>query len=250
MNVKMKKYILCITIISFCAVSLHADAPSFDRIVSDYNKIKTVSATIKQQVYMPDGEARYFGGEYYAESGGSLRIDYYSPARETVISNSTGLYWYIPEKKTVYVQTGAHPDTGFLNPSFGRIIEGGSADLKLEYQGREFYSFFRRAAVWKITSAKSGLVIKVWTDTGGLYVIRKYVLDNNGFEIMREIFSGHMLTGGVYLPSRIEMFARTPSGVVHSFTEYSNITVNTRFNSEIFIFRKDGDTVVRGLDEM
>lgn len=245
----MKKF-LSIIFILLCAAALRADAPSFDRIVSDYNKIKTISATIKQQVYMPNGEARYFSGEYYAESGGNLRIDYHSPARETVISNSTGFYWYIPERKTVYVQKGPHPDTGFLNPSFGRIIEGGGADLKLEYQGREFYSFFRRAAVWKITSAKSRLVIKVWTDPDGLYVVRKYVLDSNGYEVVREIYSGHVLTGGVYLPSKIEMYARTPSGVVHSFTEYSNIAVNNSLNAEIFIFRKESDTVVRGLDEM
>ena len=137
----MKKYIFSIIIILIYTAALHADAPSFDRIINDYNSIKTITASIKQQVYMPGGEVRYFSGEYYAESGGNLRIDYFYPGRETVISNSTGLYWYIPERKTVYVQKGAHPDTGFLNPSFERIIEGSAADLELEYEGNEFYSF-------------------------------------------------------------------------------------------------------------
>lgn len=246
----MKKYIFSIIIILIYTAALRADAPSFDRIINDYNSIKTITASIKQQVYMPGGEVRYFSGEYYAESGGNLRIDYFYPGRETVISNSTGLYWYIPERKTVYVQKGAHPDTGFLNPSFERIIEGSAADLELEYEGNEFYSFFKRAAVWRITSAKSGLTVKVWTDPDGLYVIRKFVLDSEGSEIVREIYSGHIYTGGVYLPSYIEMFARTPSGIVHSYTEYGNINVNTSLAPGFFVFKKEKDTVERGLDEM
>ncbi|HPS59132.1 MAG TPA: hypothetical protein PK514_13590 [Spirochaetota bacterium] len=246
----MKKYILITLIIPICAASLHADAPTFDRIISDYNSIRTISASINQQVYMPGGEARYYSGDYSADSSGNLRIDYYSPAREIVINNSSGFYWYIPGSKTVYVKKGAHGDTGFPAPSLGKIIEGNAADLSVTYEGREFYSFFKRAAVFTIKSAKSPMVIRVWTDPGGLYVLRKYVLDGNGYEIIREIYSGHINTGGVYLPSAVEMFVRTGSGIVHSYTAYSNIAVNIKLNSELFVFKKDKDTAVRSLDEM
>ena len=250
MNVKMKKYILCILIIPFSTAALFAAAPSFDKIVSDYNSIRTISASIKQQVYMPGGEVRYYSGEYYAESSGNLRIDYFLPARETVINNSSGFYWYIPERRTVYIQRGRNENTGFLTPALGRIIEGSAADLSVTYDGMEFYSFFKRAAVFSIKSVKSPLVIRVWTDPDGLYVLRKYVLDGQGYEIVREIYSGHVYTGGVYLPSAVEMFVRTASGIVHSYTSYSNIAVNSNLDSELFIFKKDKDTAVRSLDEM
>lgn len=246
----MKKYILCILIIILSAAVLRAGAPSFDKIISDYNSIRTISASIKQQVYMPGGEVRYYSGEYYAGSSGNLRIDYFLPARETVINNSSGFYWYIPDRKTVYVKKGEGRDTDFLNPSINRIIEGRASDLSVTYEGREFYSFFKRAAVWRITSAKSPMTIRVWTDTDGLYIIRKFVLDGNGYEIVREIYSGHVYTGGVYLPSGVEMFVRTSSGIVHSYTAYSNFAVNIKLNSELFVFKKDKDTAVRSLDEM
>lgn len=247
----MKKYILCIlTIIPLFAAALFAANPSFDKIINDYNNIKSISASIKQQVNLPGGEVRYYSGEYCAESSGNLRIDYFSPARETVINNSSGFYWYIPDRKTVYVKKGGGRDAGMFNPSIGRIIEGNVADLSVTYEGKEFYSFFKRAAVWSIRSAKSPMVIRVWTDPDGQYVLRKFVLDGQGYEIVREIYSGHVYTGGVYLPSSVEMFVRTSSGIVHSYTVYSNIAVNIKLNSELFIFKKDKDTAVRSLDEM
>lgn len=245
---KMRKYIPCITVLALCTTPLAAESPSFDRIIRDYSSIRTISASVKQQVYMPGGEVRYFSGDYYADSSGNLRIDYNYPERETVISNSTGFYWYIPGRRTVYVKRGR--DRDMLNPLPGRIIEGDVSKLKLQYEGTRFYSFFRRAAVWSITSAGSPLVIRVWTDSDGLYVIRKYVLDANGAELVREDYSGHVIAGGVYLPSRIEVFARTPAGVVHSHTEYSGITVNLKLQSGLFVFKKNRDTAERPLDEM
>lgn len=239
-----------ITLLLLLCVPASADAPSFDRIISDYNNIKTITASIKQQVYMPGGEVRYYSGEYCADSSGSLRIDYYYPDRETVINNSSGFYWYIPGRRTVYVQKGAHPDTGFLRPSIGKIIEGNAADLSVTYEGMEFYSFFKRAAVFRITSARSAMVIKVWTDPDGRYLLRKYVIDAGGYEIVREVYSGHVFTGGVYLPSSVEVFARTDAGIVHAYTVYSGIAVNIKLGSEIFIFKKEKDTGERPLDEM
>ena len=246
----MKKYILCMLVIPICASALRAGAPSFDRIINDYNSISTISASIKQQVCMPGGEVRYYSGEYSADSRGNLRIDYYSPDREIVINNSTGFYWYIPARKTVYVKAGARADTGFLTPSIGKIIEWDAAGLSVIYEGMEFYSFFKRAAVFRIESPGSPMVIRVWTDPGGLYVLRKYVLDSNGYEIIREIYTGHVNTGGVFLPSNVEMFVRTGSGIFHTYTVYSGIAVNMKLNSAIFIFKKDNNTVVKGLDEM
>jgi outer membrane lipoprotein-sorting protein len=247
---KMRKYIQCIIAIALCATPAGAEVPSFDRIIRDYNSIRTISASVKQQVYMPGGEARYFSGDYYADSSGNLRIDYSYPEQETVINNSTGFYWYIPARRTVYVQKGRDSGRSMLNPLPGRIIEGDSSKLKLKYEGIRFYSFFKRAAVWSITSEGSPLVIRVWTDPDGLYVIRKYVLDANGIELVRENYSGHVTVGGVYLPSRVEVLARTPAGVVHSHTEYSGIAVNLTLQRGLFVFKKSRDTAERPLDEM
>lgn len=226
------------------------DGPSIDRIIEDYNKIETISAGIAQQVYLPGGRIEYYSGDYRADNKGNLRIDYYHPTREIVINNSSGFYWYFPDKKTVYYKKGKLEQGEFFNPSPGKIIEENSSDIKVTYEGKEFYGFFNRAAVFSITSSRNPTVIKIWTDTDGLYVLRKYVYDSNGRELVREIYSDHVQTGGVYIPSSIELFMWTSKGTVHTYTRYSNICINIELPGDIFVFKKNSDLEFRKLDEM
>ena len=246
----MKRILSAVLFLLICAPLFSGDAPSVDRIIRDYNSIRTIKASIRQQVYMPGGETRLFSGDYYADNKGNLRIDYSIPAREVVINNSYGLFWYYPEERVVYEKRGKGGARGY-NPLIpGPAIEDDLSGLSVSYEGTEFYSFFKRAAVFTIRSERGGGEVRIWTDPDGLYVIRKYILDSSGREEVREIYSEHICTGGVYLPGRIEIFARTSRGILHTVTLYSNVVINSPLDEALFRFTEGKGYEERRLDDL
>lgn len=224
--------------------------PSVEKIISDYRSLRTIRATLKQQVYLPGGGMEFYSGDYYADSNGRLRIDYTYPEKSTVINCSEGLFWYYPDRKMVYVKKSGRDGAAYSGLAAIRLVDENPADISVTYEGMEFYSFFKRAAVYSITSLRSSTVIKIWTDPDGLYVLRKYVLDSSGREIIREIWSDHVYVSGVYIPSRIELYVRTAGGIVHTVTAYSNISVNASMSDELFRHNGGKGFKVRELDDM
>lgn len=246
----MKRFVFLLLIFLPGVCLFGGSGPGVDRIISDYNNLRSIRASIRQQVSMPGGGMEFYIGDYYADNKGRLRIDYTVPERSVVINSSEGLSWYYPERKKVYVKKKSGTGIEYSGISTIMLIDDSRSDITLSYDGMEFYSFFKRAAVYTIKSSHSSNVIKIWTDPEGLYVLRRYVLDSTGREIIREIWSGHVYTGGVYIPSRIEMYVRTYSGVVHTVTVYSDIVVNSAMNDELFRFREGKGFEVMELDEM
>lgn len=249
----MKKLMFLAVFIPVCVCAISdniSNDPCIEKIISNYNGIVTIAAGIKQQIYLPGGEVQCYSGDYCADNSGNLRINYHYPDREIVINNSEGFFWYYPDRKVVYVKRGKKDCTGLFNPSIGKIIEENSSNISVINEGKEFYSFFKRAAVYAIKSKRNSAVIKIWIDPDRCHILRKYVFNSDGYEIMREIYSGHVYAGGACIPSKVEVYARTETGTVHTYTEYSNISVNCKLNNDVFVFKKMKDVESRDLEDM
>jgi len=89
----------------------------------------------------------------------------------------------------------------------------------------------------------------LWVDPALKIIKRKYILDEEGREMVKEDYTNHALVNGVYIPSKIELKARTSSGVIHTVTEYGNIIINSRIDKDFFKFEIKPEMKVRVLGD-
>jgi len=105
------------------------------------------------------------------------------------------------------------------------------------------------AEVYSITSKINKTTMTLWIDPAVKIIKRKIILDESGREMIKEEYTSHAFISGVYIPSRIELTARTASGVIQTVTEYSNIVINSRLDRDIFEFKITSEMKVRRLND-
>lgn len=244
----INRYIL---IILFTAIPLYSGSSTdtdFNKIINDYLSVKNVKGAITQHIYAGDGSVEVYTGLYYAASGGLIRIDYFKPERQTVVVNSSGLYWYYPERKILFRTVKRGESNGDI-PALTDIIPAGSlTGVQIVSEGSRFYSFFKTASVYSITSGGSGTRFLIWLDAAQQRVIRKYIIDSSGREMLKEEYIEHSVINGVSIPVKIDLKARSAGGIIHTVTEYTGLSINSRMGGELFKFRVTPDMDVRELN--
>lgn len=249
-GITVKKIYISLIII-FIAASihpLHAEIADFKKIIADYLSVNTVRASIIQHIYMENGTVEVFSGNYYAASKGLIRIDYLRPESQSVIVNESGLYWYYNNRRLLFLSEKKSQGSGSIPALMNLIQVENLKGVNVVSEGRKIYSIFKMADVYSITSGEKKSKMIIWTDPIVKTVIRKYVLDEKGREILKEEYSVHTLVNGVYIPSRIEFKGRSARGLVHTLTEYGNIEINSPVDRDLFKFRITPDMKVRKID--
>ena len=66
--------------------------------------------------------------------------------------------------------------------------------------------------------------------------------------MIKEDYTDHAEINGIFIPSRIELKARTASGIVQTVTEYKDIVINSAIDKGFFKFKITPDMKVRMLN--
>lgn len=221
----------------------------FRKIVEDYLSVKTIKASIVQYIYPEDGSTEIYSGYYFASSGGHIRIEYLKPEKQVVVVNNSGLYWYYPERKLLFFSEKKKGGMSSV-PILMDIIPAESLKgVEVIKTGRRFYSLFKMADVYSITSLKNKTVITLWVDPFAGIIKRKVISDDSGREMIIEEYKTHTLVKGVYIPAKIELTARTFTGVVQTVTEYENLVINSPIDKDVFKFKVTDEMKVRMINE-
>ncbi len=244
-----RQYIIFSVIMIFLQCTVYAAEPVFERIIREYLSVRTIKGRITQHIYPGDGTVEVFSGDYYASSGGLVRIDYSIPEKQTVIVNSRGLYWYYPDRRLLFrAERNSH--SGSRIPALTDILPAGNLkSVDIQSEGNRFYSFFKTASVYSIISGTDGTRLVLWVDTAAGRVVRKYMIDKTGREMVREEYVEHQIINGITLPVKIDFRARSVNGIIHTFTEYSNVVINSEINGAMFRFKVTPDMEVREIGQ-
>lgn len=220
----------------------------FDNFVEEYSKIRSIRGTIIQYVYNGTAVER-MSGDYSAVAEGWFRIDYTEPEKQTVIYNSKALYWFFPNRLLVFTSLKDERDSVGSGLFPGNPISQILDDVKIEYRGITFYGLLNYAHVYSINTSSDRSSVRIWFEPGRRFIVRKYIIDNSGCEIMKEIYHEHFHTGKTYIPSHIELFARSRDGIIHTRTEYKDLSVNSYTDMKIFDFVIKKNMSVRRFDD-
>jgi outer membrane lipoprotein-sorting protein len=248
-GVNVKKLFLMITFFIVCCHNLHAEVPDFRRIIEDFLSVNTIKASITQHVFMPGGVTETYSGDYIAAAKGNIRIDYIRPERQTVVINGTGLYWYYCDRRLVFFTEKNNNGMDSIPVFINSIPEKKLKNIEIKFLGIKFYSFFKKAEVYAIYTGTDSTRLILWIDPASKLVIRKYILDDSGREIIKEDYTEHVNIKGISIPSRIEFRARTADGIIHTITEYRDIVINTPVDMALFRFRITPEMTVRILHD-
>ncbi len=244
-----KKHIISfILIIAAASRPLSADVSDFKKIIEDYLSVSTIKASITQYIYPEDGSAEVFSGNYFAASKGLIRIDYIRPENQTIVINDSGLYWYYSERRLLFFSQRNSGNGGTIPVMMNLIPEDNIKNLEVISEGKKFYSLFKTADIYSVISKKNKTRLVIWVDPLLKIIKRKYILDESGREMIKEDYTDHAEINGIFIPSRIELKARTASGVVQTVTEYKDIVINSEINKELFKFRITPEMKVRTLN--
>jgi outer membrane lipoprotein-sorting protein len=222
-------------------------ASIMEGVIKNYSAFNSIQASIVQHIFNPDKSYIKMTGDYCATGSGLMRIDYIFPSRQIVVNNRRGLFWYYPESEIVYSAESGDMKNESLPVFLKRVYEEGGDLFRLTYRGKRFYGFFSRAHIFDI-KLKNNNTFRVWVDNEGKYVLRKYLLDSSGREIVKELYSDYKEIDGIFVPSVIEVRARTSGGTVRTLTEYSNIIINKKINPSYFNFQIKQNMQVRSFD--
>ncbi len=247
----MKKSYIVLLILVFSGISHHsnADTDDFRKIIEDYLSVKTIRGSITQSIYLEDGSTEVFNGNYFAASKGLIRIDYIKPEIQTVVVNDSGLFWYYNERKLLFTSKKSNGSGGSVPALMDVIPADSMKGVEVIYEGVKLYSFFKTAEVYTITTKTNKTKIVIYVDPVVKIIRRKLMIDESGREMIKEDYIGHTLIGGVYIPSKIELKARTSGGIVHTLTEYKNIVINIPADKDLFKFKVTPYMKVRILSE-
>jgi len=246
--VKKSFIFLFIFIINAVSQPLFADIQDFKKIIEDYLSVNSIKSSITQYIYLDDGSTEVFSGNYFAASKGFIRIDYIRPESQTIVVNDTGLFWYYNDRKLLFLSEKKSENTGSI-PALMNVIPADSMkDIEVVDEGIKFYSLFKTAQVYSVTSKKNKTKMILWIDPVLKIIKKKYILDDTGHEMMKEEYTDYTEIEGIFIPSKIELKARTSSGIVHTVTEYSNIVINSRIEKDLFKFKITPEMKVRMLN--
>lgn len=217
----------------------------FNNYIKDYSSVKSIRGNLVQYI-INDASFEKISGYYSAINEGWFRIDYILPEKQIVIFNGKGLYWFYPERNLLYIKY-KKPDeqTSLPGTAFIQNFE----NVNVFYQGVRFYGLLKYAHVYSFKNVAGDRTVVVWFNPEKRYVVRKYIIDNSGREIVKEIYHEHCNTGSVYIPSKIELFIRSESGIIHTQTEYSDLQVNFSTDKRNYDFKIEKKMTVRYLDE-
>jgi len=245
-----KIYKLRFTIIIITTLRpLSADVRDFKKIIEDYLSVNTIKASITQHIYLENGSTEVFSGNYFAASKGLIRIDYMRPESQTIVVNETGLFWYYNDRKLLFLSEKKDENAGSIPVMMNVISSESLKDIDVISEGMKFYSLFKIVEVYSITSKKNKTKMILWVDPHMKVIKRKYILDESGYEMIKEDYIDHTRINGVYIPSKIELKARTSNGVIHTVTEYSDIAINSRLDKDLFKFKVRPEMKVRILSD-
>lgn len=234
---------------TFISLNLYGNTQKdFDEFIKGYASIKSIKGSIIQYIYNGNIVEKMHG-DYSAVSRGLFRIDYFYPEKQSVINNSNGLYWYYPDREIVFVKPVDRNDPGMVSYLPGNSCAAGIDGVNAVYEGIRFYGLFKYAHVYSFSSRSDGNIVNIWFEPERRYVIRKYITDRTGTELVKEVYHEHFISDGIYIPSTIELFIRSNNGVIHMRTEYKNLCINTPINKKLFEFSIKKNVTVRRLNE-
>lgn len=243
----MNTRLYALIIIILAGTASYAADTEFSRFINGYTSVRSIKGTINQYIYS-GASVEKFSGDYTSVSEGWFRIDYTYPEIQTVISNSRGLYWYYPERELLFVKYRDGGDSG-IAPLPGNPLVREFSGVKVVYEGVRFYGLIKYAHVYSFKTERGDNSVHIWFDPERRYVVRKYINDSSGREIVKEVYHEHFTDGKSYIPSVIELFVRSNSGVVHTLTEYKDLRINSLIDSRLFEFTIKKNMTVRGFDE-
>ena len=240
-----KNYLILFIVLIGMIQPLYGESDEFNRIIEGYLSVKTIKASITQYIYPGDGSAEVYSGNYFAASGGFIRIDYIRPERQIIVVNDTGLYWYYPGRKLLFLAQKKERPNGSIPVLMDMIPPDNLKNIDVARQGMKFYSFFQIAEVYSITSKKNRTKMVLLIDPVTKVIKRKFILDESDHEIVKEEYLDYACTDGICVPSKIEFMARTSNGVMHTLTEYSNMEINSNMDKDFFKFNVTPEMKVR-----
>lgn len=244
----MGKTIKIVLILVIAGASpVESAASGFDRIIADYLSVESIKASMTQYVYPEGGGTEVYSGSYFAVSKGYIRIEYVKPENQIVVVNDSGLYWYYPERKLLFLSEKKGPQNGAVQSLMNPVAPGSLKNIEPVYEGMKFVSLFRIAEVYSIRSKGNESRMMLYIDPLTKLVIKKTILDQSGRETVKEEYLDYACINGINIPSRIAISARTINGVVHTVTEYREIVINTPIKKEYFKFVVTPDIKVRPL---
>jgi len=247
--VRKSHIILFLIVISAAINPLNAAVPDFRKMIEDYLSLVSVKASITQKIYLEDGSTEVYSGNYFAASKGFIRIDYLLPESQTIVVNDSGLFWYYNDRNLLFVSGKKRSSNDSIPVLMSVISRESLKDIDIISEGVKFYSFFKMAEIYSITSKKNKTKMVIWVDPVLKIIKRKYILDETGREMIKEEYIGHTVIDGIYIPSKIDLKARTSGGVVHTVTEYSGIVINIRLDKDLFKFKVTQEMKVRVLND-
>ncbi len=219
----------------------------FNQLVSESAKIKSLDCELTQYITEKGSMSRY-NGRYRVNEEGFFRIDYSSPSRQLVIKNDKGLFWYFPEDRSLFVirEHGRSHAPG-VNP-LDDILKHSGDRFTVRYLGTHFYGFFNKAHHFIVQDKRKGLMFTIISDTDRKVVLEKIIRNSDGYELIKERYGNHKRIGGIYFPHRVDVFARTDTGVTRNTTYYDNIRLNMVIPEHLFILQVPRDTVTKHLE--
>jgi len=232
-------------ILFFVCTSTYASDINFNQFINDYSEVRSIKGSIVQYIYSGTSIEK-LTGDYTAVSEGWFRIDYTEPEKQIVIANDKGLYWFYPVRNLLFLKQKDNDDEISLS---GNPLIRNFNNVNILYQGIRFYGLLKFAHVYNFKTPSGTTSVNIWFDPEKRYVVRKYIIDDTGREMMKEIYHEHFVSGKIYIPSKIELFIRSRNGVVHTRTEYSNLLINFTPDNRIFDFRIQKNMTVHDLNE-
>lgn len=218
-------------------LSAETNSPAlFTEIIEANTKIKSVEADITQYISTPEHSKEVFKGKYTADNNGRFKITYNSPSRQVVINNGSNILWYYPDDNIVYtVKQDQNPkrESG-INPLKEFKNKKSENDYKINYLGKHLYGFFISAYHFKINDINNKLLFDIWVNAKSKVLLAKITTNSSGIEIIKELYGDYEKINDIHFPKRIDVYARSRSGVTKNTTKYSNIKLNFSIPDTMF----------------
>jgi outer membrane lipoprotein-sorting protein len=211
-----------------------ADDRIIEALIAEQNRIRTIDCTLTQLIY-EDGNTIRYAGRYRADSKGRFRVDYTLPSKQTVLNTPGGLFWHMPEDNTLYIIESKSPALSGNTPGgIGNMMKKIEKGMELKYIGTHLYGFFTVAHRFIMLDGGRGNRMEILAGARDNIILEKKVLDRDGTAVMRELYSDYTTVGGMNFPLRVDVFAKTGTGVTRSISFYRDVQLNVTIPDEIF----------------
>jgi len=220
-------------------------------VTTQLNDIKTIAAEISQTISGP-GLSETYKGNYIATHQGRLKVEYYYPYKQLIISDGDTLWWYIPDSKKIWhlsVNQNARdvPQVCPADPSNFKFSN--TEDFSLKLRKRKLLSLGSRPYVIDLfpkSNRHPFSKVTLWIDSKRLFLQKYEIYDMSGTSIISEEHNDVILLAAKFwLPQEIKMQSKTQGGVQKLITRYSNMKVNTDIPENAFTFK-----IPKGIDRI